>query len=146
MMSFATPRRTKGLLAQVCGVVTVLALVVAPACAPLCAAKVCSRALTSTEEGSSCHVMAMARGSATYAHAVQNCGALEPPAAALNSASKNEVQHNDRSQAFSAGVGIPTQEVSSVSEQSQGLGFACTSSPQRSSSLSLTSVLRDRKS
>jgi len=142
MMSFAASGRTNALLAQVCGVVTILALVVAPACAPLCAAKVCSRVLTSTEKDSRCHVMATARGSAAYAHAAQNCGALELPAAALNSTNKKEVQDNERSEAFGAGLDIPAQEVSSASERSLEYCFASASPPQRSSSSSLTSVLR----
>jgi hypothetical protein len=141
-MGFATSRRRKGLLAQVCGVVTVLALVVAPACAPLCAAKVCSQALNSAEEGSPCHVMAMGNGNAISAHTAQTCGALELPAGALNSTNKNEGQHDDRFETFSEGLNISPQEISSAPEQSLNYCFACTSSPQRASSLSLTSVLR----
>jgi len=130
------------MLAQVCGVVTILALVVAPACAPLCAAKVCSQALGSVEEGSPCHVMAKADGGATLVYAAQGCGAPELPAAALNSTNKKEVQDNERSEAFGTGLDIPTQEVASTSERSRDCCFACASSPQSSSSLSLTSVLR----
>src|SRR6266481_5684492 len=142
MMSFATPRRTKGLLAQVCGVVTMLALVVAPACAPLCAARVCSQASGSAEEGSPCHLMKIAGGSATHAHAAQTCGAPELPAAALNSTNRNGSLQNDRFEAFGVGLYNLKQKVSSVPEQSQDGCFAWTSSPQRSSSLSLMSVLR----
>ena len=131
----------KGLLAQFCGVVTVLALVVTPACAPLCAAKVCSQALNSAEKGSPCHVMAMGNGSAISAHTAQTCGALELPAGALNSAIKNEWQHDDRFGTFSAGLDIPAQEITSAPEQSRYYCFACASSPHTSSSL-LTSVLR----
>jgi hypothetical protein len=143
MMSVATSRRRKGLLAQVCGVVTVLALVVAPSCAPLCAAKVCSQALNSAEEGSPCHVMAMGNGSAISAHTAQTCGALELPAGALNSTNKNEEQHDGPFGTFSAGLDIPAQEISSALEQSRDYCFTCTSSPQRASFLSLTSVLRN---
>src|SRR6266850_5628099 len=118
-MSFATPRQTTGLLAQVCGVVTILALVVAPTCAPLCAAKVCLQASGSVEEGSPCHVMAMAHDGVTQVYAAQGCGAPELPAAALNSTSKKEVQDNNRSEAFGTGLDIPTQEVASTSERSR---------------------------
>src|SRR5712664_1340967 len=142
MMSFATPRRTKGLLAQVCGVVTILALVVAPACAPLCAARVCSKALTAAEWDSPCHLMGIALGSATHVHGAQSCGAPELPAAALNSTNKNGSLQNDRFEAFGTGLYNLSSKVSSVSEQSQDRCFPCTSSPQRSSSLSLMSVLR----
>jgi hypothetical protein len=142
MMSFATSRRTRGLLAQVCGMVTVLALVVAPACAPLCAAKVCSQALSSAEEGSPCHAMAMGHGSAISARTAQTCGTLELPEAALNSTNKNERQHNNRFGTFSAGLDIPVQEISSAPMQLRDYCFACTSSPHTSSSLFLTSILR----
>ena len=142
VMSLARPRQAKGLLAQVCGVVTMLALVVAPACAPLCAAKVCSRALASTEDVSPCHLMGIAPGSATHVHGAQSCGAPELPAAALNSADKNESQQKDRFEVFGAGLDIPPQVVFPASGQPKDHCFAWTSSPQRISSLSPASVLR----
>jgi hypothetical protein len=141
-MSSATSRRRKGWLAQVCGVVTVLALVVAPACAPLCAAKVCSQALGTDNGDSPCHIMKIAGGSATHVHGAQSCGAPELPAGALNSSSKNEGQRDDRFRTFSAGLDIPAQEIFSAPEQSRDYCFACASSPHTSSSLLLTSVLR----
>src|SRR6267143_512679 len=140
-MSFATPRRTKGLLAQVCGVVTILALAVAPACTPLCAAKICSQASGPAEEGSPCHLMKIG-GSVSHVHGAQSCGALEMPAAALNSTNKNGSLQTDRFEAFGVGLYNISQKVSSAPEQSQDGCFACTSSPQSSSS-SLTSVLRN---
>src|SRR6266403_530150 len=142
MMNFAASGRTNALLAQVCGMVTVLALIVAPACAPLCAARVCSQALSSAEEGSPCHAVATERGSAVHVHAAQGCGVPELPAAALNSTIKNGSPQNDRFEAFGLGLYNLSQKVSSVSEQSQDRYFACASSPQRSSSLCLMSVLR----
>src|SRR3979490_2109500 len=141
MVSFATPRRTKAMLAQVCGVVTILALVVAPACAPLCAAKVCSRGLASEEVHSPCHVMATARGSATSARAAQNCGALELPEAAPSSTGKNEWLRS-RFEAFGVGLDIPTVGIFPASAQAQDHCLGCTISPQEGSSLSLTGVLR----
>ena len=125
-------------LAQVFGMVTVLTLVVAPACAPLCAAKVCWQSLGSAEEGSPCHSVAMERENAVHVHAAQSCGAPELPAAALNSANKNETQHDGRSSAF-GGLPYSTQEVVSAPEQLQD---SCTSWPKSSSSLSPASVLR----
>src|SRR6266436_250147 len=141
-MSFATSRRTKAMLAQVCGVVTILALVVTPACAPLCADKLCSQASGSAEEGSPCDLVKIAGGNATHVHGAQSCGAPEVPAAALNFTNKNGSLQNDRFEAFGVGLYILSQKVSSVSEQSQDGCFACTSSPQSPSSSSLTSVLR----
>src|SRR6267143_591088 len=141
-MRFATLRRTKAMLALVCGVVTILALVVAPACAPLCAARVCSQALGSPQAESPCHLMGIVLDSATHAHGAQNCGAPELPSAALNSTNKNGSLQNNRFEAFGVGLYTLSQKASSFSGQSQERCFACTSSPQRSSSLSLTSVLR----
>jgi hypothetical protein len=143
MMSFATSRQANGLLAKVCGFVTILALVVAPACAPLCAAKVCSQASGSAEEGSPCHLMRIPGGSATHIHGAQYCGAPELPAAALNSTNKNGSLQDERFEAFRMGLHNLSQKISSVSAQSQDCCFACTSLPQGSSSLSLTSVLRN---
>ena len=122
--------------------VTVLALVVAPACAPLCAAKVCSQALGSVEEGSPCHVMRIAGGSAAHVHGAQSCGVPELPAAALNSTNKNGSLQNDHFEAFGVGLDNLSQKVSSAPEQLQDDCFACKSSPHTSSSLLLTSVLR----
>jgi hypothetical protein len=142
VMSSAILRRTKAMLAQVCGAVTILALVVAPACAPLCAVKVCSQALSSAEKDSPCHLMKIPSGSANHVHGAQICGARELPAAALNSTNKNGLLQNDRFEAFGVGRHNLSQKVSSFSGQSQDRCFACTSSPHRSSSLSLMSVLR----
>ena len=142
VMSSATSKRLKGLVAQVCGAVIILALVAAPVCAPWCAAKVCSQGTAPAAVDSSCHGMATERGSAMHAHAAQNCGAHELPAATVNSANKNEVQHNDRSEAFGAGLDIRAQEISSPSERSRDDCLGGASSPQISSSLSLASVLR----
>src|SRR6267142_6763808 len=142
MKRFAASGRTNALLAQVCGVVTILALVVTPVCSPLCAARVCSQALSSAEVDSPWHLMKVAGGSATHVHGAQSCGAPELPAAALNSTNKNGSLQNDRFEAFGMGLYNLSSKVSSVSEQSQDRCFPCTSSPQRSSSLSLMSVLR----
>src|SRR6266850_3372886 len=142
MMSFAIPRRTKAMLAQVCGVVIILALVVAPACASLCATRVCSRAVSSAEEHSPCHLTKIPGGSATHVHGAQSCGTRELPAAALNFTNKNGSSQNDRFEAFGAGLYNLSKRVSSVSEQSQDACFAWPRSPQVTSSLSLTGVLR----
>jgi hypothetical protein len=86
--------------------------------------------------------MAAESGSAIHAHAAQNCGAQELPAVTVNSANKNEVQHNGRSEAFGAGVDNRAQEISSRSERPRDDCLGSASSPQISSSLSLTGVLR----
>src|SRR5882762_4317506 len=142
MKRFAASGRTNALLAQVCGVVTILALVVTPVCSPLCAARVCSQALSSAEVDSPCHLMKVAGGGATHIHGAQNCGAPELPAAALNSTNKNGSLQNDRFEAFGVGLHTLSQKVTSLSEQPQDGRFVRTSWPESSSSSSLTSVLR----
>src|ERR1700730_1910960 len=142
MMSFATSRRRKGLRAQVCGVVTVLALVVAPACAPLCAVKVCSQTLGTDNGDSPCHVMKIAGGSATQVHGAQSCGVPDLPAATLNSTNKHGSRQDERFETFGVVLDTLSQKVSSAPEQLQDDCFACKSSPHTSSSLFLTSVLR----
>src|SRR6267143_3502794 len=134
MKRFAASGRTNALLSQVCGVVTILALVVTPVCSPLCAARVCSQALSSAEVDSPCHLMKVAGGGATHVHGAQSCGAPELPAAALNSTNKNGSLQTDRFEAFGVGLYNISQKVSSAPEQSQDGCFACTSSPQSSSS------------
>ena len=64
---------------------TILALVVAPACTPLRAAKVCSRAFASAEEDAPCRLMNIALGSVTRVNSARGCGEPEPPVAELNS-------------------------------------------------------------
>jgi len=132
----------KGLLAQVCGFATIMALVVAPLCAPWCAANVCSRRLATAAAASSCHGVATERESTIHAHAAQNCAAQELPAATVNSANKNKAQHNDRSEVFGAEVEIRAQEISPAAERSRDDCPGSASWPQISSSLSLMSVLR----
>jgi len=77
-----------------------------------------------------------------HAHAAQNCGAQELPAATVNSANKNEVQRNGRAEVFGAGIAIRAQEISSASVRSRDDGLGGASSSQESSSLTLASVLR----
>src|SRR5882762_10387900 len=142
MKRFAASGRTNALLAQVCGVVTILALVVTPVCSPLCAARVCSQALSSAELDSPCHLMKVAGGGATHVHGAQSCGARELPAAALNSTNKNGPLQNDCFEAFGVAVDVASQGALSASDQHRDCCFACASSPQRCFALSLTSVLR----
>jgi hypothetical protein len=86
--------------------------------------------------------MAMGHASTISARTEQTCGALELPAGALNSTSKNEGQHGDRFGTFSTGLDNPAQEISSAQLQLLDYCFTCASSPHTSSSLLLTSVLR----
>jgi len=77
-------------LAKACALVTLLTLVVTPACAPLCAARACARAATLTTPEAPCHAAKAMRGNLPHVHTIQNCGALELPAAMLSSSTKND--------------------------------------------------------
>jgi hypothetical protein len=104
MMSFATPRRTKAMLAQVCGVVTILALVVTPVCSPLCAAQVCSRTSSTGAVNGPCHFAEAAQQNAQYVRGIARCGATELPSATLTSSKLMELSSSGR---FLAWAGTP---------------------------------------
>jgi len=104
MMSFATPRRTKAMLAQVCGVVTILALVVTPVCSPLCAAQVCSRTSSTAAVNGPCHFAEAAQQNAQYVRGIARCGATELPSATLTSSKLMELSSSAR---FLAWAGTP---------------------------------------
>jgi hypothetical protein len=69
--------------ARLASLITLLALVVAPACAPLCAAQTCAEGHASNEMG--CHSHRAANGGVVYLQAVQGCGSPELQAADLPS-------------------------------------------------------------
>src|SRR5712692_702852 len=63
--------------------VTLVALVVAPACAPLCAVQNCQRANASATSHGNCHGSATTPREAPRAHASLNCGSTELAAVVL---------------------------------------------------------------
>lgn len=89
-MSIATRMRNTIWLARACGFVTMLALIVTPVCAPLCAAQVCSQASVSTTSEAPCHLSGAIHGDTPQIHAVQSCGGGELPAAVLSSSIKSD--------------------------------------------------------
>jgi len=76
---------------------TILALIVAPACAPLCAAQACPQAPVSAGMGSHCHSSEVANGGAVHLDSVQGCGSPELQVANLPSANTRESLQKDRS-------------------------------------------------
>lgn len=88
---------------------TILALIVAPACAPLCAAQACTQAPVSAGTGSHCHSREVANGSAFHLHSVQGCGAPELQVANLPSVSKLGSLQRDRSTVSASGLDVSAE-------------------------------------
>src|SRR5258708_4968853 len=59
---------------------TLMALLVAPNCAPLCAAKSCPQAAASGEAGGSCHGAGAMHHKGLLLHGIRNCNLPELPA------------------------------------------------------------------
>src|SRR5260370_39754793 len=87
-MKSVVPLRNETWLARIASVVTLLALIVAPACAPLCAAQACMQASGSAGMESHCHFRGIAHGGEAHLHSVQGCGAPELQLANLTPASR----------------------------------------------------------
>jgi hypothetical protein len=100
-------------LAKVASLVTILALVVAPACAPLCAAQTCTEGHASNEIG--CHSHGAANGGGVYLQAVQGCSSPELQAANLSSADKRGSLQRVRAAALDGTMGVHSADCSSPS-------------------------------
>jgi hypothetical protein len=96
MKSTAT-KRGSGLRATAVSLVTLLALLVVPACSPLCAAQACLQAQTSTASETHCHLEMTGRNDASQIHVVQNCTASELPMATLSAGANSDVPQISRS-------------------------------------------------
>jgi hypothetical protein len=141
-MRSAAPSQKRAWLAKFASLITLLALVVAPACAPLCAAQTCAHVPASTEIGSHCHSQGVANGGAVYLQTVQSCGAPELQAANLPSADKRGSLQRVRAEAFPGKLGVPFPGYSSLSAPvSVFIDVNLESSPHSCSAIS-TVVLR----
>jgi hypothetical protein len=89
---------------------TILALIVAPACAPLCAAQTCAQAPVSAGMGSHCHSREVANGSAVHLHSVEGCGAPELQVANLPSLNKRGSFQRDQSTVSASGLDVRSAE------------------------------------
>jgi hypothetical protein len=107
--------RTGVWLAKMASLVTLLALVVAPACAPLCAAQTCAQGAASTEMGSNCHSHGMINGGTVIFHASQSCGSSELQAANLPSADKRGSLQKVRAAVSFGALGVLPTDCSSPS-------------------------------
>jgi len=103
-----------------------LALIVAPVCAPLCAARVCSQASVSTTSEAPCHLSRAIRGDTPQIHAVQSCGGAELPAAVLSSSIKNDTLRANGAATIDDTFGTLPQEFSAQRWQASG---SCVAGP-----------------
>src|SRR6267143_1080730 len=95
-MKSAMPRRAKGLLAKAISLMTLVALLVAPACTSLCAAQPCAQARYSSATEGHCHAATSMHHEVQRIHAVKKCNSPEMPPATLTSNIKNEVLRASR--------------------------------------------------
>jgi hypothetical protein len=132
--------RTGLFLARLASLITLLALVVAPACAPLCAAQTCTQGHASTEVG--CHSRGAANGGAVYLQAVQNCGNPELQAANLPSGDKRVTLKKVRASASRGELATHSADSSSLVTQNSARIDAVLESPPHSCCAISVAILR----
>jgi len=121
---------------------TILALIVAPACAPLCAAQSCPQAPATAGMGSHCHSREVANGGAVHLDSVQGCGAPELQLADLTSANTRESLQKDRSTVSASEMGVLSLVHPSPLAHHRAACSADVESPQYSCSFVASVVLR----
>ena len=141
-MRSVVPLRNETWLARIASVVTLLALIVAPACAPLCAAQACMQASGSAGMESHCHFRGIAHGGEAHLHSVQGCGAPELQLANLTSANRRESLQRDRATVSADGVGVVSAEHSSPLAHHRGACRIGEEPPSYSCSSPARAVLR----
>src|SRR5258708_36977183 len=104
-MRGVAPLRKAAWLARIASLMTILALIVAPACAPLCAAQACMQAPVSAGMGSHCHSSEVANGGAIHLDSVQGGGAPGLQLADLTSGKTRESLQKERSKVFATRLG-----------------------------------------
>src|SRR5260370_21131514 len=109
-MTGVVPSRNGAWLARIASLMTILALLVAPACAPLCAAQACAQAPVSAGMGSHCHSREVANGSAVHLHSAQGCGSPELQVANLPSVSQLGSLQRDRSTVSASRLDVRSAE------------------------------------
>jgi hypothetical protein len=141
-MKGATLERAKVIVAKAVSVLTLLALVVAPACTPLCAARFCSLAPPAVGTESHCHLSGTTNESTAHIHGVQNCGAPRVQAATLTNTSWRESLQKDRAMVSDGGLDILSAAHHFPSQNHGTVRGAPTGPPQSSHSPADTVVLR----
>jgi hypothetical protein len=119
-----------------------LALVVAPACAPLCAARICSQVSASTTVERPCHLAGLIHGGESHFRAVQNCGASELPSAILTSSIKKDASQASRALTFEFAFSTSSQKFFGFHSQPSALSVAGPLSPHLPATSRLDQILR----
>ena len=140
--SDARSKGNTGMLARICGLVAMLALVVAPACAPLCAARNCSQVSASTTAERPCHLAELMHGGESQFRTVQNCGTSELPAAILTSSIKNDASQASRALTFEFAFGTSSQKFFGFHSQPSERDVAGPPSPHLPATSRLDQILR----
>src|SRR5260370_21898073 len=141
-MRGVVPSRNRAWLANIASLMTILALIVAPACAPLCAAQSCPQAPVSAGMGSHCHSSEVANGSAVHLHSAQGCGSPELQVADLTSANRRESLQKNRSTVSLSELGVLSLVHLSPLAHHRAAWSADVESPQYSGSFVASVVLR----
>jgi hypothetical protein len=108
---------------MVVSVLTLLALLVAPICAPLCAAQTCLRAKSAIATETHCHGETAASQDGSQIHTVLNCNSSEMPAAALFAGNKSDILQTFRPSSQVAGphaVSLESTLILAVNSRSRG--------------------------
>src|SRR6266403_4554609 len=141
-MRDVAPLRNAAWLTRIASLVTIVALVVAPACGPLCAARACAQAPGPAEVGSDCHSHGTANGGAVHLHAVHRCGAPELQVANVSAASARGLIQRDRVSAPADRIGAVAPGLSSPSAHNSATIGADVESPPHFCSVTSKVVLR----
>jgi len=132
-MNSATLKRAKIHVAKAVSVLTLLALVVAPACAPLCATRACALARSAVGTESHCGSSEAAGKGAIHFHAVQNCGSPQVQAANLTNTNWRGWLQKDRAPLSGGGVGILSATTHRFASQKHGAVRGAPTGPPGSS-------------
>ena len=112
-MTKATPTRKKSWRTVAGSLVTLLALLVTPFCAPLCAARMCSQTSSPAASEEQCHAAASMHGGVPQIHAALNCNPPELTIAALSPGNKSDLLEISRSAPQAASHSAGSQEFNS---------------------------------
>ncbi len=110
-MRSSAQRRKRSWQSASVSLVVLLTLMVAPTCAPLCAAQGCSQASASAASEGHCHFAAAAPHKVSQVHRFGNCGASELPPATLTSVSGSDQLLTFRSAASASSPCAFSQEL-----------------------------------
>lgn len=113
-MRDAIPPREKNWRATAVSLLTLLALLVAPVCAPFCGGQACLQAQTAMASETHCHAEMAADNNSSQMHATLNCNSSELPVAALSTGNKRDIPQASRPRSQVASMHAVSQEFASI--------------------------------